>query len=46
MTPVQAIVISHRNFEIILRENSRIVTTILRDMALRLKATSEKASSG
>ncbi len=46
MKPVKAIVISHSNFEIILRENSRIVTTILRDMALRLKATSEKASSG
>lgn len=39
------VAISQANFETILRENPRIVQSILKEMALRLKATSDRLAS-
>ena len=41
----QLIPISENNFETILRENPKVVQALLRELALRLKATSERASA-
>ncbi|NTW37913.1 MAG: cyclic nucleotide-binding domain-containing protein [Syntrophobacteraceae bacterium] len=39
------VVISQDNFELILRENPGIVQRILKEMAMRLKATNERIGS-
>ena len=42
----QLIAISHDNFETLLRENPAIVRSLLKNMALRLKATTQQLKEG